>query len=201
MGDFTWNPSAEQIAATNVARLARTLECEAYEELHAVSVDEPDRFWRAVVADLGLPLARTWNEVLDESRGIEWATWFVGARLNIADACVHRWAREVPDREAAVWAPEEGERRSLTWAELSREVRRLAEALVERDRVELFVGLALEGAREPCDVRGRDLLGARDPCEVTHAALASLTSRWGLGSSQRRTGSGSRWPRSRSGCS
>ena len=109
----------------------RALGCASYEELHRVSIDEPDRFWRAVVDDLGIPLARGWDDVLDDSRGIEWTTWFVGARLNVADACVHRWARETPDREAAVWVPEEGERRSLTWAELSREVRRLAEALRE----------------------------------------------------------------------
>jgi acetyl-CoA synthetase len=150
-GHFTWVPSAEQIAATNVARLARTLDCETYEELHAVSVDEPDRFWHAVVDDLGLPLARMWDDVLDESRGIAWTTWFLGARLNIAEACVHRWARQLPDREAAVWAPEEGERRSLTWAELSREVRRLAEALVELgigegDAVATFLPMAPEAA-------------------------------------------------------
>jgi len=76
-----------------------------------------------------VPLAREWDTVLDGSRGIEWTTWFNGARLNIAEACVHRWAHELPDQEAAVWVPEEGERRTLTWDELSREVRRLAEAL------------------------------------------------------------------------
>jgi acetyl-CoA synthetase len=129
--DFTWSPSPEQLAAANVGRLSRVLGCSSYDELHRVSIDEPDRFWRAVVADLGIPLARTWDEVSDDSRGIEWTTWFLGARLNVADACVHRWARETPDREAAVWAPEEGDRRALTWAELSSEVRRLAEALRE----------------------------------------------------------------------
>ena len=127
--DFTWTPSPEQLAAANVGRLARALGCSSYEELHRASIDEPDRFWRAVVDDLGIPLVRPWDEVSDDSRGIEWTTWFVGASLNVADACVHRWARETPDREAAVWAPEEGARRVLTWAELSCEVRRLAEAL------------------------------------------------------------------------
>jgi acetyl-CoA synthetase len=129
--DFTWTPSPEQLAAANVGRLSRALGCSSYDELHRVSIDEPDRFWRAVVADLGIPLERAWDEVSDDSRGIEWTTWFLGARLNVADACVHRWARETPDREAAVWAPEEGDRRALTWAELSSEVRRLAEALRE----------------------------------------------------------------------
>ena len=150
-GGFTWVPSAEQLASANVARLARALGCSDYDELHRVSVEEPDRFWRAVVADLEIPLARDWDAVLDDSQGLEWTTWFLGARLNVAEACVHRWAREAPDREAAVWSPEAGERRSLTWSELSREVRRLAEALVELgigegDAVGTFLPMAPEAA-------------------------------------------------------
>ena len=135
----------------NVARLARALECDSYAQLHRVSIEEPDRFWRAVVQDLGIPLSRSWDDVLDATRGVEWTTWFVGARLNVADACVHRWARETPDREAAVWASEDGERRSLTWAEMSREVRRLAEALRELgiregDSVGTFLPMSPEAA-------------------------------------------------------
>jgi len=135
----------------NVARLARALECDSYAQLHRVSIEEPDRFWRAVVQDLGIPLSRSWDDVLDATRGVEWTTWFVGARLNVADACVHRWARETPDREAAVWASEDGERRSLTWAEMSREVRRLAEALRELgigegDAVGTFLPMSPEAA-------------------------------------------------------
>ena len=134
-----------------MGRLARALDCAGYHELHRVSIEDPDRFWRAVVDDLGIPLARDWDSVSDESRGIEWTTWFLGARLNVAEACVHRWARELPDTEAAVWAPEDGERRSLTWTELSREVRKLAEALVELgvregDVVGTFLPMAPEAA-------------------------------------------------------
>jgi acetyl-CoA synthetase len=116
-----------------------------------VSVEEPDRFWRAVRDDLGIPLAQDWAEVVDTSRGIEWATWFVGARLNLAHACVHRWAAERPGEEAAVWQPEEGERTSLTWLELSREVTRLAEALAglgvrAGDAVGIFLPMSPEVA-------------------------------------------------------
>ena len=70
--------------------------------------------------DLGIPFARDWDAVLDDSRGIEWTTWFTGARLNLADACVHRWARERPDEEAAVWQAEDGTRSSLTLEPSSR---------------------------------------------------------------------------------
>ena len=150
-GDFTWVPSEEQLARANIGRLARSLGCSRYEELHRISIDEPDRFWRAVVVDLEIPFSQDWDAVLDDTRGIEWTTWFVGARLNIANACVHRWASEAPDREAAVWVPEDGERRSLTWAEVSREVRRLAEALCELgigegDAVGTFLPMAPEAA-------------------------------------------------------
>jgi acetyl-CoA synthetase len=126
---YAWAPSDAQLGAANVVRLARALGCADYASLHRISVEEPDRFWRAVRADLELPLSRDWDRALDESRGIEWTTWFEGARLNLAEACVHRWARERGAEEAAVWQGENGERRSLTWAELSREVVRLAEGL------------------------------------------------------------------------
>ncbi len=126
---FTWVPSREQLEAAAITRLARRLGCEDYASLHRVSVEEPDRFWRTVRDDLGVPFHRDWDAVLDSSQGIEWTTWFAGARLNLAEACVHRWARETPDADAVVWQSEDGQRRALDWAELSRHVTRLAEAL------------------------------------------------------------------------
>jgi acetyl-CoA synthetase len=126
---YAWTPSAAQLEAANVVRLARALGCADYDSLHRVSVEEPERFWRAVRADLDLPFTRDWDRVLDDSLGIEWTTWFEGARLNLAEACVHRWARERGGEEAAVWEGEGGERRSLSWSELSHEVVRLAEGL------------------------------------------------------------------------
>lgn len=128
---FSWAPSPEQLGAANVTRLARRLDCADYPALHRVSIEEPDRFWRAVREDLDIPFSRDWDAVLDDSRGIEWTTWFSGARLNLADACVHRWAAERSAEEAAVWQAEDGSRSALTWSELSLEVTRLAEAFVE----------------------------------------------------------------------
>jgi acetyl-CoA synthetase len=130
-----------------VTRLARRLGCSDYKSLHRVSIEEPDRFWRAVREDLAIPFSRDWDEVLDGSRGIEWTTWFTGARLNLAEACVHRWARERPGEEAAVWQGEDGSRTSLDWSELSREVTRLAEALValgvrEGDAVGIYLPMS-----------------------------------------------------------
>jgi acetyl-CoA synthetase len=148
---FAWVPTPAQLESANIVRLARRLGCADYGALHRVSVEEPDRFWRAVKNDLDVPLSRDWDTVLDDSRGIEWTTWFRGARLNLANACVHRWAAERPDEEAAVWLAEDGARTSLTWSELSHEVTRFAEALValgvgEGDAVGMYLPMSPQAA-------------------------------------------------------
>jgi acetyl-CoA synthetase len=142
--EVVWSPDAERLESANLTRLMRRLGVERYSDLHRVSVDEPERFWRELVDDLGLVFARKWDHVLDVTDGIEWARWFIGAELNLAESCVHRWARERPDEEALVGLFQDGQRSSLTWAEASTAVRRLAEALVELgvepgDRVALFM--------------------------------------------------------------
>ncbi|HUJ92843.1 MAG TPA: AMP-binding protein [Gaiellaceae bacterium] len=141
---FIWRPTDELVERANLTRLARRLGAHGYAELHRISVEEPERFWPEVVDDLGIEFSRPWDAVLDVSRGPEWATWFVGGRVNVARACVHRWAAERPDEEALVWQSEDGRRESLSWAETSRQVTQLAEALVELgveagDRVAIFM--------------------------------------------------------------
>ncbi len=149
---FAWTPTPEQLRDANVTRLATALGCTDYESLHLVSIEEPDRFWRAVVSDLGLELVEDWEHVVDESRGIEWATWFNGASLSLAWNCLHKWAAsERADDEAAVFRGEDGTRRSLTWRELSRETARLAEGLASLgvgpgDVVGTFMPMAPEAA-------------------------------------------------------
>ena len=148
---WAWTPSAAQLEAANVTRLARALGCDGYASLHRVSVAEPERFWRAVADDLHLELALPWDRVLDDTRGIEWTTWFEGARLNMATACVHVWAERTPDAVGAVFRGEDGARREWTFAELSREVARLAEALAALgvaagDRVAIYMPMSPEAA-------------------------------------------------------
>src|SRR5207245_3564070 len=107
----------------------RALGCATYHELHRVSIEEPERFWPALIDDLGLEFSQPWERVLDTSNGPEWATWFVGGRLNVAWNCVHKW-KDQPG-EAAVFRSEDGMRAALTWPQLSREVTEVAGAIGE----------------------------------------------------------------------
>jgi acetyl-CoA synthetase len=127
----------------NLTRLYGLLDVAGYHELQRASVDEPDRFWSAVVEDLGLGLQ--WDEVVDLSRGPKWARWFIGATTNIAQVCVHR--RRELGGEALVGRYEDGTRESVSWADFSRQVTQVAEALVELgvepgDRVGIFLPMS-----------------------------------------------------------
>jgi acetyl-CoA synthetase len=148
VAEVVWRPDEETLARANVVRLMRRHGLETYRELVARSVAEPEWFWPAAIEDLALEFSTPWEQVVDLSRGPEWAAWFVGGKLNIAWNCVHRWRGE---RVAAVFRGEDGARRSLTYAELSDAVTRLAERLVELgvepgDRVAIYLPMSPEVA-------------------------------------------------------
>jgi acetyl-CoA synthetase len=147
VADFIWQPSAELVERANVTRLQRGLGAGSYAELHRISVDDPERFWPALVDDLEIEFSQPWTSVVDSSRGPEWSTWFNGARINVARVCLHRWAAARPADEAFVGLFEDGGRESLTYAEASRQVTQLAEALTELgvgegDRVAIYMPMS-----------------------------------------------------------
>ena len=148
MAEVVWTPSEDVLEHANVVRLMRRHGFSSYRELVARSIEDPEWFWPAAVEDTGIELYEPWSEVVDLSRGPEWATWFDGAKLNIAWNCVHRWRS---DRVAAVFRGEDGARRELTFTELSDAVTRLAERLVELgvragDRVATYLPMSPEAA-------------------------------------------------------
>jgi len=138
------------VEQANVTRLARALGCDGYDALHRVSIEEPERFWPALVDDLGIRFSTPWERVRDDSDGAEWTRWFTGGRVNVARVCVHDWAAgPLADTEAVVWLPEEGARQAVTFRELSAAVTRFAEALAalgvgSGDAVALYLPMSIE---------------------------------------------------------
>ena len=128
-----WWPDEERIAAAAVTRLARRHGLAGADELLARSKD-PEWFWDAVVADLGIRFRVPYTSVLDASRGPEWATWFAGGQFALTDSCLLRWAAERPAEPAVIGIDEAGRETALSWAGLSLLTRQIA-AELRRDGV------------------------------------------------------------------
>src|SRR5699024_6697264 len=90
MSEPFWEPDADTVSDTNLARFMADHGIGEFDELLARSTAEPEWFWGAVVDFLGIPFDTPWEQVLDVSDGIPWARWFTGGRTNLADACVDR---------------------------------------------------------------------------------------------------------------
>ncbi len=128
--NIIWSPTAEYIERANVTRFMRAYGIETPEELVERSVADVAWFWDAVVHDLDIEFLEPYQQVLDISRGVEWATWFGGGRLNLAHQCVDRWAVATPEAPAVVWEGEDGQVRTWSYADLRLETDRLARALL-----------------------------------------------------------------------
>src|SRR4051794_36416693 len=151
VSEVVWRPDRATVEHANATRLVRRAGVADFAELVRRSQEDPAWFWPLAIEDMGLEFAHPWTQVLDTSRGPAWTTWFVGARLNIAHNCVHRWAASNPGGVAAIGLTEAGDRRQVTFAELSRDVTRLAEHLVSLgvepgDRVGIFLPMSPEVA-------------------------------------------------------
>jgi acetyl-CoA synthetase len=149
--EVVWRPDEAAIERANATRLVRRAGARDYRDLVRRSAEDPAWFWPLAVEDMGLEFSTPWERVMDDSRGPEWTTWFVGGKVSIAHNCVHRWAGSTPDAIAAVGLAEDGARREVTFAELSRDVTRLAEKLAslgvgEGDRVAIYLPMSPEVA-------------------------------------------------------
>jgi acetyl-CoA synthetase len=101
------------------------------DELQQRSTTDLEWFWNAVLRGLDIRFCERYERVVDLSRGLEWAQWCVGGRMNIVDSCLDKYAGTPVDARVALrWEGEEGTVRLLTYAELRAGVNRLAGALV-----------------------------------------------------------------------
>jgi acetyl-CoA synthetase len=129
-GRFAWTPDPEQARGSRLQRFIDRHGLGDYDRLYRRSVEDPAWFWGAVADDLGLEWLRPHDQVLDLSRGMPWARWFAGGRMNLALNCLDRHVRGGRgEHPAVIWEGEEGATRTLGYAGLLQEVERVAAAL------------------------------------------------------------------------
>lgn len=126
---------------------ARVGSREAYAALHRESLEDPSGFW---TRELGEVLTG-WHTL--RTGELPRVQWFVGAKLNVSEACLDRHLATAGDRTALIWEgePEAGgpEVRTRTYAELHADVVAFAGALAALgigagDRVVIYMGMVPE---------------------------------------------------------
>jgi propionyl-CoA synthetase len=119
-----------------------------YEEMHRLSIENPEKFWAAEAEKLHW--WKKWDRVLDDSKA-PFFKWFPGGETNLCYNAVDRHAFGAGRNKAAIiWeSPELGQSRIITFFELYRLVNRCAAALKKRgigkgDRVVIYMPMVPE---------------------------------------------------------
>ena len=147
---LAWVPTDEVRGRSRLLAAMRGWNIESVDELNERAVADPDWFWRAAVADLGIEFSTPFGTVLDDTDGKPFPKWFTGGAINVAQLAAHRHADgPYSDKTAVVYEGDAGQRRTLTFAELSAQVQTFAANLaglgVERgDRIVLFMPVVPE---------------------------------------------------------
>ena len=147
-----WHPTPDYVQRSRLLRFMQRHRIADYPALYDRSIGEMEWFWKAALEEMGIEWASPYTRVLDLSKGIQWAQWFVGGRLNLVHNCVDKYRTGPRAAHLAIrWEGEDGTQRSLTYRQLHTEVCRAAAILgrlgVRRgDRVAVFLPMLPEVA-------------------------------------------------------
>lgn len=133
--DIVWHPSESQKAHSNLAPFLRARGIDqvspvGFAALLEQASQDPKGYWNAVIDHLGVSFYKPYEQVLDTSKGIEWAQWCVGGQTNaVLNALDRHTDPAVLKKDAIVWYSESGQRVVWSYAELKRQVSQLAQGL------------------------------------------------------------------------
>jgi acetyl-CoA synthetase len=128
---FDWLPSPEIVAQSNLSAFLRKTGESSLDALARRADADPAWLMQHVFDFCDVRFYKPYTQMLDTSRGIEWARWCVGGTTNVVLNCIDRH-RGTPawERPFLVWEGEDRRvQRCLSYREFDAEVCRLAGAL------------------------------------------------------------------------
>ncbi|HWI64588.1 MAG TPA: AMP-binding protein, partial [Symbiobacteriaceae bacterium] len=150
MTDIVWRPTPELAAGARITQFLQRCGLPDLDSLLARAAADPAWFWQQVTEDLAIDWYEPPQQTLDQSGGTPWATWFRGARMNLAHDCVDKHVdTHRRNKLAVVYESEDGQVRKWTYRDLQAESNRLAHGLkslgvAKGDRVGIFLPLIPE---------------------------------------------------------
>ncbi len=143
---IAWMPDEKTVAAANITALVKELDHASYRDLHKWSISNKEKFWEMTITRLGIKFKRTFDSILDLSKGIEDPSWLPGAEMNITDSCF----LADPEQTAIISGSEDqAGLRKISYGELRQMVDALACDLLQKgfeagDRIAIYMPLSLE---------------------------------------------------------
>lgn len=137
--DVIWHPT-EQYTNCRVRQFMDKYGIKTWQELVSRSTQDINWFWTEALDYMGIAWSQPYTELLDQSRGLAWAKWFVNGQTNIVSNTLDYHTdlttqafpnrpKSGPDHQALIWECEDGSRRTLTYGELNILASKVASAL------------------------------------------------------------------------
>src|SRR5262245_50850553 len=79
-----WVPPPDRVAGYRGSAFMRAEGIGSTDELFARAAREPEWFYPAAFAHVGIEWMRPWEQLVDETEGMPFARWFVGGGTNAA---------------------------------------------------------------------------------------------------------------------
>ncbi len=118
-----WYPPKEVVEGATVTKYIERMGFKDYKEFVAWSTGEGYKeFWWKLPQWLGVEWFKEPKELVDLSKGPEWAKWYIGGQLNLGFNVVDKPAKSFPDKRAFIWLGEDGKVVELTYSQLKDEV-------------------------------------------------------------------------------
>src|SRR5258708_35227689 len=118
--DSTLNEQRKFECPDQFRQNAHIKSAEEYDRIYCESVEEPEKFWGRIAAELHW--FKKWEKDLEWNN--PWAKWFVGVQINLSYNCLDRHLQsDRKNKPALIWEIEPGELRTFTYQKQQRAVR------------------------------------------------------------------------------
>jgi acetyl-CoA synthetase len=109
-----WSPDNDTITSCNIQHVMAKLNISHYQKFHKWSSENRKEFWKLTSNQLNISFNKPYKQFLNIDNGLENATWFDGAKMNIAESCFNA----PPQNIALKVQTEDGDIQEISYAKL-----------------------------------------------------------------------------------
>ena len=128
--EIIWRPSKELVNNSKLTKFLQFCKVKDYDELENKSSSKPEWLWENVIKFSNLKFFKSYNKIMDESKGIPWTKWCVGGKTNLVLNCIDRHKDKDFFKKTFIFAErEDGKESSITYDEFDKKISKVGNTL------------------------------------------------------------------------